>query len=144
MTHWILHPFQHQQDCIYEPDHAQLIKDMAERYLSKDGHSQKGSPPILPSKLFLLSPIRTTHQAETDSISKVFPRHSSSTVFDPAYRSSSTTTLRLCVTHQQELTGHDDFGPPRLHKGGGGGNQSRKTGRKTAFNEYIVQWCRQG
>ncbi|UZJ51657.1 hypothetical protein CBS101457_000977 [Exobasidium rhododendri] len=130
-------------DCIYEAEHAKLVKRMAERYLSQECQGRHSASnlhhdSVLSSKMFLLSPLRPTHQFELDSISSTFPVYTSSSSSSPR---SKTDSLQLCITHQLEIIGHDDFGPPRLQNLA---SQDRKEGEKTTFHEYIIQWCRHG
>jgi hypothetical protein len=134
-------------DCVYEPEHAYLIKSMAQRHLSSQADPIDKTNSILPSKLLLTCPLRPTHQSETDSINIAFPTRTAPTSSTHALALPPSTTtptpstsLQLCITQQRDITGYDDFGPPTLQSSADlTGRRSR--GGETLYREYVVQWC---
>lgn len=100
-------------DCVYEPQHAELIHAVASRLLTKVYATRErsvNSRPALSGKMFVLTPQRANLQNETGALYRFFPHANMS---DMKQEKSS---LSLCITSQQDfvLESQEDFGPPKL------------------------------
>ena len=99
---------------------------MAEQYLSRQEQA----------KLLLLSPLRPTHEDEIQRIANEFP-----TCPSTSRPTTAITPLQLCITHQEDLLGHDNFGPPALQLTAQTVRLGGRSMRETGFRAYTIQWC---
>lgn len=116
-------------DCVYEEQHAKQIRTIAERYLALPRRAASKTSP----QLFLCCPLRPTHQVELRRLEEVFASRTNRS----SLSSSSSSSLTLRISHREDLTGWDDFGPPIMNLGGNIG----QSGQETSFRLYIIQWC---
>ena len=95
-------------DCVYEPQHAELIHAVASRLLTKK--RSISSRPSLSGKMFVLTPQRANLQNETEALYRFFPQS------DIISQHKEKGELHLCITSQQHyiLESQEDFGPPKL------------------------------
>ncbi|WFD23184.1 hypothetical protein MEQU1_001872 [Malassezia equina] len=98
-------------DCIYDPHHAAWIEAVAQQHLAP---SQGASRP----QLQLLMPVRSTHQAELQS------------VYDTFCPSQGWTIIA-----QHTLDGIDNFGPAELHQSDG----AARFGSFVAYRYLIIE-----
>ncbi|CAO1638885.1 unnamed protein product [Sympodiomycopsis kandeliae] len=103
-------------DCIYDPHHPFWIRSVAQRHLSRS---------IPSSRLLLMSPLRSTHQAEIAAIYDAFP---------PSPLPS------LQIVREVEEVGYDNFGPQNFSFAAGQGDK----GLRNVYRLFEIRWVQSG
>lgn len=137
-------------DCIYEPRHTAMLRDVALRYLDRR-HALCLTDDVPPSdsthwqdlrgKIFLLSPHRPNYSAEMESIYALFPPLTATQTLCGGTRRGDDPekgSLQLCITREHTFIMHsqDNFGPPLLQQSRRP-SADRSIGRKTVLLAHL-------
>ncbi|KAK0537370.1 hypothetical protein OC834_000814 [Tilletia horrida] len=115
-------------DCVYDALHPTWIKAVAEKYLRRPSPQDKDEGGVM----HMISPLRSTHKVELASYYDCFPRHGATMTAED--------DSGIVMTAEVELSGYDDFGPPRLRLGVAPKGGRRTGGTETAYRRFEMRW----
>jgi len=112
-------------DIIYEPEHAQWIKECVEKLLRRPGDDD--SVDVKPAQFHLVIPIRPTHVLEVSAVEDTFPLIAQSPARQPR---ASPPALGIL---SKDVIICEAYGDVRSRNGSGG---------EVEYAHYIIGWCR--
>ncbi|KAK0546838.1 hypothetical protein OC846_005105 [Tilletia horrida] len=126
-------------ECVYDPLHPVWVRSVAEKYLRKpegDGEGQDRG-----GVMHMITANRRTHNAEMNAIYEAFPSPPSSLEDAQGKRPRLGAEARLVMDKVEQVSGYDDFGPPRLRLGAEANGPRLMSGTRHTYRRFEVRWA---